>query len=117
MKHYKGGRMARKLILVAIIALLASTGFGFEASCTESPEEWRLTIKSTDGGSVVTPGEGMFWYAADEDVALAVEPEEGYQFVGWTGKVLYDGHLDKYLIHMSLDYTIIANFAPIEAGE
>lgn len=110
--------MTRKLILVALIALIACTGFGFKASCTAPPEEWRLTIKSTEGGSVTTPGEGMFWYADGEDVILKAIPAAGYQFVGWTGKVrtLYDVYHATARIHMNLDYTITANFAPVDEG-
>jgi hypothetical protein len=111
--------MARKLVLVALIALVVCTGFGFKASCTEPPEEWRLTISSTEGGSVTAPGEGMFWYADGEDVKLVAEPEEGYHFAGWIGKVrtLYDASQAKARIHMNLDYTITANFTRLEAGE
>jgi hypothetical protein len=107
--------MARKLMLVALITLIVCTGFGFKASCTAPPEEWRLTIKSTEGGSVITPGEGMFWYADGEHVILVAEPEEGYRFVNWTGKVrtLYDVYHATARIHMNLDYTITANFAPV----
>jgi len=110
--------MKRKLILVALIALIAVTGFGFKASCSESPEEWRLTTTSTEGGSVTMPGEGMFWYVAGEAVPLIARPASGYRFVNWTGKVGTIGDINaaQTTITMELDYTITANFAPVSEG-
>jgi hypothetical protein len=78
--------MARKLILVALIALVVCTGFGFKASCTAPATQWRLTISSTEGGSVPIPGEGVFWYDVDKATTIIV---------------------------MDLDYTVQANFAPV----
>jgi hypothetical protein len=77
MKYYKRGKMTRKLMLVALIALVALAGFGFKTSCTEPPEEWRLTVSSTEGGRVDTPGGGMFWYADGELVGLKAIPDAG----------------------------------------
>jgi uncharacterized repeat protein (TIGR02543 family) len=48
------------------------------------PEQYELTISSTIGGSVITPGEGVFTYYAGARVHLLAEAEAGYQFVGWT---------------------------------
>jgi hypothetical protein len=111
--------MARKLMLVAVIALIVCTGFGFKASCTAPATEWRLTISSTEGGSVTTPGEGVFWYEEGEVVDLKAIPAAGYRFVDWTGRVytVYSVSSPVTKIQMTLDYTITANFAPLEAGE
>ena len=49
--------------------------------------EYSLTIISTDGGSVTTPGEGVFTYGVGMAVTLVAEPQEGYGFVAWTGNV------------------------------
>ena len=46
-----------------------------------------LTISSTGGGSVTTPGEGVFAYDEGTVVDLVAEAEEGYRFVEWTGDV------------------------------
>jgi hypothetical protein len=43
--------------------------------------EYELTIASTVGGSVTTPGEGTFTYDAVTVVNLLAEAEEGYRFV------------------------------------
>jgi|GEM_PF-1780856 len=55
-------------------------------------EDWALTrpfcnlsISATDGGSVTEPGEGTFTYVVGTTVELVAEPDEGYQFVSWTG--------------------------------
>ncbi len=108
--------MTRKLMLVGLIALLVCTGFGFKASCTAPATEWRLTVSSTEGGSVLVPGEGVFWYNDGQAVVLSAHPEPGYQFVSWTGRVDTVNHVYQptTIINMELDYTITANFAPVE---
>jgi len=107
--------MTRKLMLVALIALVLCTGLGAKVSCTAPATEWRLTVKSTEGGSVTTPGEGVFWYNAGEVVVLAAVPEPGYRFVKWTGRVytMSSTWIATASITMDLDYTITANFAPL----
>jgi hypothetical protein len=107
--------MARKLILVALIALVVCTGFGFKASCTAPATQWRLTISSTEGGSVPIPGEGVFWYDDGQAVILSARPASGYRFVEWTGSVHAINDVDKAttIIVMDLDYTVQANFAPV----
>lgn len=49
-----------------------------------APIQYELTISSTNGGSVVTPGEGVFPYYAGAHVQLLAEAEAGYRFVNWT---------------------------------
>ena len=108
--------MTRKLMLVALIALLVCTGFGFKASCTAPATEWRLTISSTEGGSVPIPGEGVFWYNDGQAVVLSARPDPGYRFVNWTGRVaaINDPCQPTTIINMELDYTVTANFAPAD---
>ena len=107
--------MKSKLMLVAVITLLVFAGFGSDVSCTDPATEWRLTISSTEGGSVPIPGEGVFWYNAGQAVVLSALPDPGYQFIGWTGRVdaINDVYQPTTIINMELDYTITANFAPI----
>jgi hypothetical protein len=50
----------------------------------EPPVQYQLTISSTTGGSVSTPGEGVFPYYAGAQVQLLAQPEAGYGFVNWT---------------------------------
>jgi len=107
--------MTKKLMLGALIVLVLCTGLGFKASCAAPPTEWRLTVKTTGHGNVDLPGVGMFWYPDGEDVILTAYPAPGYRFVNWTGKVgtIEDVYHAATRIHMTLDYTITANFAPL----
>jgi len=71
-----------------------------------------LAVSSTDGGSVTTPGEGVFTYGKVSVVGLAAEAEEEYRFVEWTGDVgtIADVHADTTTITMNGDSSITANF-------
>jgi len=51
---------------------------------TPPPVEYDLTIQSTAGGSVKTPGEGTFSKEAGKVVTLLAEADEGYEFKEWT---------------------------------
>jgi len=53
----------------------------------DNGESYSLTIISTAGGSVSTPGEGHFTHSEGAVVNLTAEPGEGCQFVNWTGSV------------------------------
>lgn len=72
-----------------------------------------LTIISTAGGSVTTPGEGTFTCAEGEAVNLLAEPEEGYQFVNWTGNVGTIANVNAALTTITTNdsYSIRANFS------
>jgi len=76
-----------------------------------------LAINSTKGGSVTTPGEGIFTYDEGTVVNLATEAEEGYQFVKWTGNVgtIADIEAAATNITMSGNYSITAEFEEIPA--
>jgi len=50
-------------------------------------ESYTLTIVSTAGGSVTTPGEGTYTYYEGTVVDLVAGLEVGYRFVNWTGDV------------------------------
>jgi hypothetical protein len=76
-----------------------------------------LTVSSTEGGSVTTPGEGVFTYGEVSVVGLAAEAEEDYQFVEWTGDVdtVADVYAASTTITMNGDYSITANFEEISS--
>jgi hypothetical protein len=78
-----------------------------------------LTISSTEGGSVTIPGEGTFTYDAGTVVDLVATPDDGYQFVEWTGDVgtIADVEAAATNITMSGNYSITASFAMEEATE
>lgn len=71
-----------------------------------------LTISATSGGSVAEPGQGTFVYQDGDIVALIAEPDEGYEFVRWTGDVdsIADSSAEQTTIIMSDTYSITANF-------
>jgi hypothetical protein len=71
-----------------------------------------LTISSTGGGSVLTPGEGTFSCPFGANVSLVAVPDEGYQFVKWTGNVstIADVSAASTTIAMNGSYDIIASF-------
>ncbi len=80
----------------------------------EFVKQYDLTISSTAGGSITTPGEGTFTYDKGTVVNLVAEVEEGYHFVNWTGNVgtIANVNSASTTITMNGDYTITANFAP-----
>jgi uncharacterized repeat protein (TIGR02543 family) len=83
------------------------------ASC--SPVQYNLTISSTEGGDVTTPGEGTYTYDARTMIDLVATPNAGYQFIGWTGNVtdIADVNAAATNITMNGDYSVTANFVPI----
>jgi hypothetical protein len=91
---------------------------GDYAITASSVAVYDLTISSTEGGSVITPGEGTFTYDAGTVVDLAATPGDGYRFVEWTGDVgtIVDVNAAATDITMSGNYSITANFA-MEATE
>jgi hypothetical protein len=80
--------------------------------CGGTPVQHELTIASTPGGSVTTPGEGVFTYDRETAVDLAAEAEEGYRFAAWTGMVgrIADVNSPITTISMYADFTITASF-------
>jgi len=75
--------------------------------------EYDLTIDSTVGGNVTTPGEGLFPdYDAGTVVDLVATPGAGYRFVNWTGNVSTIGNVTAASTNITMngDYSITANF-------
>jgi len=71
-----------------------------------------LTISSTAGGNVTTPGEGTSTYGQGTVVDLVASPDSGYRFVSWTGDVGTIGNTTaaSTTITMNGNYSITANF-------
>jgi hypothetical protein len=76
-------------------------------------KQYDLTISSTSGGSVTTPGEGTHTYDKGKVVNLVAQAEGGYHFVNWTGDVgtIANANATITSITMSSNYSITANFA------
>jgi hypothetical protein len=81
--------------------------------------QYSLTISSTVGGSVTTPGEGTFSYDGGMAVNLVATPDSGYQFVSWTGNVhtIADVNAASITITMNDNYSVIANFEAVPPGQ
>ena len=77
--------------------------------------EYSLTIDSTSGGTVTTPGEGTFVYDEGTPVLLMVSADAGYQFINWAGDVgtVANVAAATTTITMNGDYSITASFAEI----
>jgi len=97
--------MRRIGILFVAVALALGV-----AGCV--PAEHNLTVSNTEGGKVVTPGEGTFTCYGGRGVILMAVSDTGCHFVNWTGDVctIADVNAAATTIHMDCDYSIVANF-------
>jgi len=78
-------------------------------------KEHILTVSSTQGGSVVMPGEGTFEYGEGTLVSLVAESDGRHRFINWTGDVATIDDVDaaQTSIKMEGDYSITANFGAV----
>lgn len=86
--------------------------------CTPGPIQYDLTISVSEGGEVVTPGEGTSTHDEGTVVTLVVFPHTGYRFVNWTGDVetIADVNAASTTITMNDNYSINANFEQIPSS-
>jgi hypothetical protein len=129
-----GEKVTRKVFLVLLalvltlsVGLVACGGAGEQQEEEEEEEEehgeqeeeeeeeeetYDLTIASTAGGSVTTPGEGTSNYDEDAVVNLVATSDSCYHFVNWTGDVstVADVNDAATTITVNGDYAITANF-------
>ena len=75
------------------------------------PGQFVLTTSSTAGGSVTTPGEGIFPYDEGIVVDLVAVADECYEFVNWTGANVADPNSATTTITMDGAKNVTANFA------
>ncbi len=75
--------------------------------------QYSLTISSTAGGSVITPGQGIFTYDEEKEIDLVAQPQNGYRFVNWIGDVDTIADINSATTTMAVngDYSITASFA------
>jgi hypothetical protein len=75
-------------------------------------DNYQLAVSSASGGSVTTPGAGTFTYDAGMVVQLVAMPEEGYEFLSWTGDLdhIADPNAASTTITMNGNYAVVANF-------
>ncbi len=82
----------------------------------DQPTLHTLTISSTTGGSVTTPGEGPYPYVQGTVVPVTAQAEANYHFMEWTGTgvdagKVADPNAASTTVTMSANYTLQANFA------
>ena len=106
-------RICGFLIVLVLIAAMAGCVSISPSGGGDYGGSYALTITSTTGGSVTTPGEGTFTCAEGAVVNLLAEPEEGYQFTSWSGCVgtIANVTAASTTITASASYSIWANFA------
>jgi len=80
-------------------------GISFDTAVCVS---WVVSVASTIGGSVISPGEAAFTYANGDDVRLIAEADPGFTFVGWSGS--YCSSQNPTIVTVSQDHHIRANF-------
>jgi hypothetical protein len=105
MKGYHALRVSFFLIVVVlVVGAAACDGVGGRT--------YELTISSTSGGLVATPGEGTYPYGAGIVVQLVATPNEGYEFHSWTGDVesIGDPNAASTSITVNGGCAIVANF-------
>jgi uncharacterized repeat protein (TIGR02543 family) len=71
-----------------------------------------LTLSSSEGGSITTPGEGIFTYSQGSDIELVSAPGEGFVFVNWTGDVANPNEAATSVI-IDGNKSVMANFTPV----
>jgi hypothetical protein len=77
---------------------------------------YNLTISSTTGGNVTTPGEGTFTYDEGEVVDLVAEADEGYFFGKWTGGVTTIANVNAASTNITMpaqNVAVTANFKDV----
>jgi hypothetical protein len=94
-------RVSILLVAVALISGMAGCGGPYD-----------LTIASTHGGSVTTPGEGTFTYDKGTVVNLTATPDADSGFVRWAGDVKTIANVGDptTTVTMNGDYSITAYF-------
>ena len=91
----------------------------YSVTANFSMDRGDLTISSTAGGSVTSPGEGTFTYDFDTVVNLVAITGGGYRFTRWTGNVstIDDIYAAATTITIQDNYSITANFEPLSYNE
>jgi hypothetical protein len=77
----------------------------------ETNQNFALIILSGKGGSVIMPGQGVFFYPAGTVVDLFAVPAKGWRFANWTGTVA-DSSVPATSITIIQSEVITANFIP-----
>jgi len=98
------------IFLIVVVLVMGMVG------CAQ-PAQYNLTISTTEGGEIATPGDTISSYEEGTVVPIVAFPHAGYQFVNWTGDVdaVGDVNAGSTTITMKDDCSITANFEEIPA--
>lgn len=103
---------------VSIFLVMIGLTLGMVGCNDGGGESYILTITSTAGGSVTSPGEGTFTYDEGTVVNLVATADDGYGFQGWTGDMenVADPGSRTTTIILSQNSSVTANFGPTGPG-
>jgi hypothetical protein len=113
MKTILGSRkqqyLRRGAVLLVALALIAGL-----AGCDGASVRYEISISSSEGGAVTTPGEGTRSYDAGTVLNLVATADGGYRFANWTGNVgtIADVNAAATTITLNGNCSITANFEP-----
>jgi hypothetical protein len=104
-----GTNTEAKIRLINRIRAEVSNDFAIDdIGMFEIGDDYVLVSSSTPGGSVIVPGEGVFFHPEGETVYFEAKCEPGYEFAGWTGNSFTTAHW--MWVTMDMDYLAIAQF-------
>lgn len=102
--------MVFAMALVPLVSLAAMTRADEPVSIAAGP--YAVAISSSEGGSVVDPGEGVFTYLDVQWVHLEARAEPGYEFTAWTGT--FYSTANPTVIQVDQDHDICATFSRVK---
>ncbi|MCJ7729771.1 MAG: agmatine deiminase family protein, partial [Sedimentisphaerales bacterium] len=90
-------------------------GFVIKHATGAPPVTRTLTVSSSSGGTVTTPGIGNFNYPVDSYASIVAANDVNYSFVNWTGTAVTAGKVANptaasTTVTMDANYTVQANF-------
>jgi uncharacterized repeat protein (TIGR02543 family) len=94
----------KKLLLLIGLCLAAYTCSKDEDNSPIAPIKYTVSVSASGGGSVSTSGGE---YNENTSVSITANPQQGYEFSGWTGTTLTGSSIS---IKVTSNQTITANF-------
>jgi Divergent InlB B-repeat domain len=106
--------MLRVGVILITAVLITTTLIAVIVPSDQTPAltSYVLSIDSTAGGNVTSPGVGDFTYYEGTVVYLMATPHAGYHFVDWTGNVSTISNINRAATGITINgsYSITANF-------
>jgi hypothetical protein len=102
--------IAFAIALASLLTLAAITQA--EEPITAAGGPYTVVFSSSEGGSVIDPGEGVFSYSADEWIHLEAKAKPGYEFTAWTGT--FYSISNPTTLQIDQDHEICAVFSPVK---